>query len=188
MQNTPTLQFDQMQVALQMAQNHASIETPLRAEQLMTAHFNLAILMDNIASNSVVDAPASETSIPDPGPAVFASQEETICKTPHPNSRANKCDRSVQPIGAVLLTYRGEPGPVRGIPAGYESDNSWDFSDAGKADCTRLHQVTPLVAYTSWRGRPNRGREQSHGQGHNITVWGGNVPHPRPWQNQPYGQ
>ena len=136
MQNTLTLQFDQMQVALQTAQNHASIETPLKAEQLMTAHFNLAILTDNIASNSVIDAPTSEISIPDPGPAAFASEEETICKTPHLNSRSNKRDRSMQLTTAVLLTYRAEPRPVRGIPACYESDNSWDFSDAGKADCT----------------------------------------------------
>ena len=104
-QNTPTLQFDQMQVALQTAQNHASIETPLKAEQLMTTHFNLAILMDNIASNSVIDAQTSEISIPDPGPAAFASEEETICKTPHPNSCSNKRDRSEQLTTAVLLTY-----------------------------------------------------------------------------------
>ena len=108
-----------MQVALQTAQNHASIETPLKAEQLMTVHFNLAIVMDNIASNSVVDAPASETSIPDPGPIAFISEEETICKTPHPNSHTNKHDRSAQLTTAVLLTYQVEPGPVRGIPAGY---------------------------------------------------------------------
>ena len=135
-QNTQTLQFDQMQVALQTVQNHTSIETPLKAEQLMTVHFNLAILTDNIASNSVVDALASETGIPDPGPATFASEEQTICKTPHPNSRSNKRTRSTQPTTAVLPTYRAEPGPVRGIPVGYESDNSWDFSDAGEADCT----------------------------------------------------
>ena len=94
-----------MQVALQMAQNNASIKTPLKAEQLMTTHFNLAILMDNTASNSVVDAPASETGISDPGPAAFASEEETICKAPHPNSRANKHNRSAHPTSAVLLTY-----------------------------------------------------------------------------------
>ena len=153
----------------------------------MTSYFNLAILMNNIASNSVVDAPASETGIPDPGPAAFASEEETICKAPHPKSRANKCDKSMQPTSAVLPTYRVEPRPVRGIPAGYESDNSWDFSDAGEADCTQLCHVTPLVAYTLWRGHPNRGREQSYGQGNNIAGRGGNAPHPRPWQNQPYG-
>ena len=186
-QNTQTLQFDQMQVALQTAQNHASIETPLKAEQLMTTHFNLAILTDNIASNRVVDAPASETSVPDPRPSTLASEKETICKTPHPNSCANKHDRSAQLTSVVLLTYRGEPGPVRGIPAGYESDNSWDFSDAGEQDCSNRCNIMPLLAYTSRRGCPNRGREQNYGQGNSIAVWGGNVPHPQLWQNQPYG-
>ena len=43
-QNAQALQYDQMHVALQTARNQASIETPLRAEELMTAHFNLAVL------------------------------------------------------------------------------------------------------------------------------------------------
>ena len=43
-QNAQALQYDQMHVALQMARNQASLETLLRAEELMTAHFNLAVL------------------------------------------------------------------------------------------------------------------------------------------------
>ena len=43
-QNTQTIQYEQMHAALQTAQNQASLETPLRAEQLMSAHFNLAVL------------------------------------------------------------------------------------------------------------------------------------------------
>ena len=147
-QNTQTLQFDQMQVALQTAQNHASIETPLKAEQLMTAHFNLAILTDNTASNRLVDAPTGETGVPAPEPTNPVSDKETICKALHPNSRANKHDRTTQPMSTVIPTYRAEPGPVRGIPAGYESDNSWDFSDVGKADCSQIPLATPLIAYT----------------------------------------
>ena len=73
-QNTQTLQFKQMQVALQTVQNHPFIETPLRAEHLMTTHFNLAILTDNTASNRAVDAPATETGVPYPGPSTFASE------------------------------------------------------------------------------------------------------------------
>ena len=46
-QNTQSLQYEQMQITLQTVQNQASIETPLQAEQLMNAHFNLAILMDD---------------------------------------------------------------------------------------------------------------------------------------------
>ena len=148
-QNTQTLQFHQMQVALQMAQNHASIETPLKAEQLMTAHFNLAILTDDTASNRLVDALTSETSIPAPEPPTPASAEETICKALHLNSHANKRDRTTQPTSTVVPTYRADPGPVRGILAGYESDNSWYFSDVGEADCSQIPQTMPLIAYTS---------------------------------------
>ena len=81
-QNTQTIQFEQMQVALQTVQNQVSIETPLKAEQLMTAHFNLAILTDDIASNTYVDAPAGQTGIPASEPPTAADAEETICKAP----------------------------------------------------------------------------------------------------------
>ena len=46
-QNTQALQYDQMHVVLQMARNQASLEMPLRAEELMTAHFNLAVLSND---------------------------------------------------------------------------------------------------------------------------------------------
>ena len=108
-QNTQTLQFEQMQVVLQNAQNHASIETLLKAEHLMTTHFNLAILTDNTASNRAVNALTTETGVTDPGPSTFVS-EETICKAPHINSHTTKCDKPAQPTGVVFPTYRGEPG------------------------------------------------------------------------------
>ena len=135
-QNIQTLQFEQMQVALQTVQNHASIETPQKAEHLMTAHFNLAILTDNTASQTVVNASTTETGVTEPSPSTFVSEEEMICKSPHPNSRTTQCDKTAQPTGTVFPTCRGELGLVRGIPAGYESDNSWDFSDAGEQDCS----------------------------------------------------
>ena len=185
-QNTQTLQFEQIQVGLQTVQNNASIETPLRAEHLMTAHFNLAILTDNAASNRAVNAPTTETGVTDPGPSTFVPVEETICKSPHTNSHTTMRNKTIQLTGAVFPTCRGEPRPVRGIPAGYEYDNSWDCSDAGEQDCSHRHNTTPLVAYTSWRNHPNRGRDQSYGQGNNIAVQGSNTPHPRPWQYQPY--
>ena len=43
-QSSQALQYDQMHVALQTARNQASLETLLRVEELMTAHFNLAVL------------------------------------------------------------------------------------------------------------------------------------------------
>ena len=45
-QNSQALQYDQMHAALQTARNQSSLETPLRAEELLKAHFNLAILVD----------------------------------------------------------------------------------------------------------------------------------------------
>ena len=71
-QNTQTIQFEQMQVALQTVQNQASIETPLKAEQLMMAHFNLAIITDDIASNTYVDAQTGQTGIPASDPPTSA--------------------------------------------------------------------------------------------------------------------
>ena len=162
-QNTQTLQFEQMQVALQTAQNQASIKTPLKAEQLMTAHFNLAILMDDIASNTHVNALAGQTGIPASQPPTLADAEETICKALDTDLRPSRCDRAPQLTSAVVPTYREDRGPVKGIPAGYKSDNSWDFSDSGKADCSRAPRTTTLLAYTSWRGCPNRRREQNYG-------------------------
>ena len=177
-----------MQVALQTAQNHASIETPLKAEQLMTAHFNLAILTDNIASNTYVDAPAGQIGIPASEPPTSADTEETICKALHSNLHLTKRDRAPQLTSAVVPTYRDDTGPVKGIPVGYESDNSWDFSDGGEADCSHAPRTMTLLAYTSWRGRPNRGWEQNYSRGANIAVRGGNAPYSRPWHNQPYGR
>ena len=187
-QNTQTIQFEQMQVALQTVQNQASIETPLKAEHLMMAHFNLAILTDDIASNTYVDAPAGQTGIPASEPPTLVDAEETICKALDTNLCPSRRDRAPQLTSAVVPTYREDRGPIKGIPVGYKSNNSWDFSDSGEADCSRAPRTTTLFAYTSWRGRPNRGREQNYGQGANISVRGGNAPHSRLWHNQPYGQ
>ena len=154
-QNTQTIQFEQMQVALQTVQNQASIETPLKAEQLMMAHFNLAILTDDIASNTYVDGLAGQTGIPALEPPTSVDAEETICKTLDSNLRPSRRDRAPQPTSAVVPTYREDRGPIKGIPAGYKSDNSWDFSDSGEADCSCAPRTTTLLAYTSWRGCPN---------------------------------
>ena len=55
-QNSQALQYDQMHTALQTARNEASLETPIRAEELLTAHFNLAILEDHKATDKSTDA------------------------------------------------------------------------------------------------------------------------------------
>ena len=45
-QNAQALQYDQMHAALQTGRNQSSLKTPLWAEELLTAHFNLAVLED----------------------------------------------------------------------------------------------------------------------------------------------
>ena len=50
-QNSQALQYDQMHAALQSACNQSSLETPLKAEELLTAHFNLAVLEDQTSKH-----------------------------------------------------------------------------------------------------------------------------------------
>ena len=148
-----------MQVVLQMAQNNASIQTQLRAEKLMTAHFNLAILTDDTASDQPANAQESEVAAVDPGPSTSTSDQEMTCKTPY------KCQSDVvfartrtQPTGAVTPNCRNEYGPVCAIPAGYESDNSWDgISTIGKHDNSCNNDIASIIAFRTRMNRPNRG-------------------------------
>ena len=94
-----------MQIALQMAQNQASIETPLRAEQLMTAHFNLAVLNGKSGCDEDFNAKTPETTAADPGLSTSASDQETTRKTPYRSNTATKSTRWSQPTGAVSPTF-----------------------------------------------------------------------------------
>ena len=58
-QNSQALQYDQMHAALQSARNQSSLETPLKAEELLSAHFNLAILEDQTIKHTTPDAEKS---------------------------------------------------------------------------------------------------------------------------------
>ena len=61
-QNAQALQYDQMHSALQKARNQASIEMPLRVEELMTAHFNLAVLANEKDVDITPDAQKPEAT------------------------------------------------------------------------------------------------------------------------------
>ena len=67
-QNSQALQYDQMHTALQTTRNQASLETPLRAEELLTAHFNLAILEDQKDIDISPDAKKSTETTQDAEP------------------------------------------------------------------------------------------------------------------------
>ena len=125
-QNAQALQYDQMHVALQTARNQASLETPLRAEELMTTHFNLAVLSNETDINTTTDAQKLEATTLDAKPSASAPDEETYVKIPSRHYTA-KCDpKKQQATGAVAPTCRREYGLVNRIPAGYESDDSWN--------------------------------------------------------------
>ena len=124
-QNSQALQYNQMHTALQTARNQASLETPLRVEELLTAHFNLAVLEDQKGTDKSPDAPKSADNTQDAELSASAPDEQTYVKIPSCYAE-NSATRRPHPTGAVAPTCRHEYGLVNGIPAGYESDDSWD--------------------------------------------------------------
>ena len=125
-QNAQALQYDQMHVALQMARNQASLETLLRAEELMTTHFNLAVLSNETDIIKTPDAQKPEATILDAEPSASTADEETYVKISSRNYAANCDPKKQHPTRAVAPTCRREYGPVNRILAGYETDDSWD--------------------------------------------------------------
>ena len=186
-QNVQALQYDQMHAALQTARNQASLETPLRVEELMTAHFNLAVLANEQDDNITPDAQKSEATTQDAEPTASAADDQTYVKIPS-HRYADNCDsKRPHPTGAIAPTHRREYGLVNGIPAGYESDDSWN-NDSHTHGHTHMHNIVPLLALRTWSNRPHRGCEQPPRQNNNINMRTGHAPYSRPWDNQPYGR
>ena len=186
-QNTQALQYDQMHVALQTARNQASLETPLRAEELMTAHFNLVVLSNETDITKTPVAQKPEATTLDAEPSASTADEETYVKIPSCRYTANCEAKKQHPTGAVTPTCRREYRLVNGIPAGYETDDSWD-NDSHTHEHTHTHNIVPLLTLRTWNNRPHRGREQPHRPNNNINVRTGHALYPRPWDNQPYGR
>ena len=181
-QNTQALQYDQMHVALQTARNQASLETQLRAEVLMTAHFNLAVLVNETDTNKTSDAEKPEATILDAEPSASTADEQTYVKIPSRHYATNCEPLKQHRTGAIVPTCRTDYGLVNGIPAGYETDDSWD-NDSHIHEHTHTHNIVPLLALRTWNNRPHRGREQQHRQINNITMQPGHAPYSRPWDN-----
>ena len=74
-QNSQALQYDQMHSALQSARNQASLEMPLRAEELLTAHFNLAVLADQKDMDTTPNAQNPADNIQDAEPSASVPDE-----------------------------------------------------------------------------------------------------------------
>ena len=186
-QNSQVLQYDQMHTALQAARNQPSLETPLRAEELLTAHFNLAVLEDQKNTDISPDAKKSPDTTQDAEPSASAPDDQTYVKTPSCYAE-NSATRKPHPTGAVAPTCRNEYGLVNTIPAGYESDDSWD-NLSHTHEHTHTHIIVPLLTLRPWRNSPHRGPEQQQPRQHNTTnMRPGHAPYSRPWDNQPYGR
>ena len=81
-QKSQVLQYEQMHTALQAARNEASLETPIRAEELLTAHFNLAILEDPKGPDTNPDAQTSADTTQDAEPSASAPDDSMYIKIP----------------------------------------------------------------------------------------------------------
>ena len=120
-QQTHDYHFGQMSVVFQTAHNKAALETLSRAEDLAKEHFNIALLTDKIPGNTQ-SHDETNTSPPTVDPTPTASAQETLPKSvdqgfKHPNSKP--------PTGTVPPTSRPQAELCDGIPAGYETDDSW---------------------------------------------------------------
>ena len=186
-QNSQALQYNQMHTALQTARNQASLEIPLRAEELLTAHFNFAVLGDQKATDKSTDAPKSADNTQDAEPSASAPNEQTYIKIPSRYAE-NSATRRPHPTGAVAPTCRCEYGLVNSIPTGYESGDSWD-NLSHTHEHTHTHNIVPLLTLRSWQNSPRRGREQQFPRlNNNTNVRTGHASYSRPWDNQPYGR
>ena len=127
------------------------------------------------------------TTTQDAEPSASAPNEQTYVKIPSRYAE-NSASRRPHPTGAVAPTCRREYGLVNGIPAGYESDDSWD-NLSHTHEHTHTHNIVPLLTLHPWRNSPRRGREQQQPrQNNNTNVRTGHAPYSRPWDNQPYGR
>ena len=104
----------------------------------MTAHFNLVVLMNETDINKMPDAQKPEATTLDADPSTSTVDEQTYVKIPSRHYAAN-CDSNKQhPTRAVAPTCRRDYGLVNGIPAGYETDDSWD-NDSHTHEHTHTH-------------------------------------------------
>ena len=117
---------------------------PLRAEELMTAHFNLAVLSNETDINKTPDAQKPEATILNTDPSTSTVDEETYVKIPSRPYVPNCNTKKQHPTGAVVPTCRREYGLVNGIPAGYETDDSWD-NDSHTHECEHMHTHTHTI-------------------------------------------
>ena len=133
------------------------------------------------------DAEKSPDNTQNADPSTSAPDDQTYVKIPSRYAE-NSAARRPHSTGAVAPTCRCEYGLVNAIPAGYESDDSWDnLSHTHKH--TYTHNIVPLLTLHPWRNSQRKAPEQQQFRQQNTTnVRPGNAPYSLPWDNQPYGR
>ena len=109
----------------------------------MTAHFNLAVLEDQKNTDTSPDAQKSPDTTQDAELSASAPDDQTYVKIPSRYAE-NSATRRPHPTGVVAPTCRCEYGLVNAIPAGYESDDSWD-NLSHTHEHTHMHNIVPLL-------------------------------------------
>ena len=94
----------------------------------------------------------------DPDPSTSAPDDQTYIKIPSRYAE-NSVTRRPHPTGAVAPTCRHDYRLVNAIPAGYESDDSWD-NLSHNHNHTHTHNIVPLLTLRPWRNSARRGPEQ----------------------------
>ena len=118
---------------------------PLRAEELLNAHFNLAVLQDQKHVDISPDAQKPAATAQDAEPSASALDEQTYVKIPSRHAEHNASKRP-HPTGAVAPTCRREYSLVNGIPPGYESDDSWDNDSHTHEHTHTQHSAIACIA------------------------------------------
>ena len=124
----------------------------------MSAHFNLAVLEDQTIKHTIPDAEKSPDNIQNTEPSTSMPDDQTYVKIPSRYAE-NNATRRMHPTGAVTPTCRRDFGLVNAIPAGYESDDSWD-NLSHNHEHTHTHNIVPLLTLRPWRNSPRRPPEQ----------------------------
>ena len=116
-----------------------------------------------------MDAQKPEATNLDAELSASAADQETYVKIPSRCFTTNCDSKKQHPTGSVAPTSRRDYGLVNGIPAGYETDDSWD-NDSHTHEHTHAHNIVSLLSIRPWNNCPHRGCEQPHGQNNNINM------------------
>ena len=109
-QNSQVLQYDQMHAALQSARNQSSLETPLKAEELLSAHFNLAVLEDQTIKHT--------------NPYAEKSPDNTQMRNLQPQQQTTRLTSRFR-VATLRIRLQGEHTPQEQLPLPAGATTDW---------------------------------------------------------------